>query len=68
MNEQSFTVPSEFGGGFCYHLDEEGEEIKEKEERQQVSMPYRLSNDLDLVVESYNFEKDSNKNPFSIFH
>jgi hypothetical protein len=29
MNEHSFSVASEFGGGFCYHLDDE-EEIKQE--------------------------------------
>jgi hypothetical protein len=29
MNELSYSVASEFGGGFCYHLDED-EEIKQE--------------------------------------
>jgi hypothetical protein len=33
MDEKSFSVPSEFGGGFYYQIDE-AEEIK-KEERQE---------------------------------
>ena len=62
INQHSFTVLSDFGGGFCYHLDE-GEEIKQ-EVRQQIPMRNLNNNDKVLVIESFNVDKESRKNPF----
>ena len=53
---------SDFGGGFCYHLDD-GEEIKQ-EVRQQIPLRNLNNKDKVLVIESFNVDKESRKNPF----
>ena len=43
MNENSFSVASDFGGGFYYHFDE-GEELKHDARQQGAPLPYRKNN------------------------
>ena len=57
MPYETYMVPSEFGGSFCYRLDEE---IKQRERHQEVTLPYRNDTSNLLVMESYNYVKESN--------
>jgi hypothetical protein len=59
MPYESYMVPSEFGGSFCYRLEND-EEIKQRERHQEVTLPYRNDTSNLLVMESYNYDKESN--------
>ena len=67
MPYESYMVPSEFGGSFCYRLEND-EEIKQRERHQEVTLPYRNDTSNLLVMESYNYDKESNQSPFRHHH
>ena len=63
MAYQTYLVEAEYGGSFCYRLDND-EEIKQREEHKDVTLPHRNDTSNLLVVESINYQRESNKSPF----